>query len=260
MNRLWRVLVSALCLSATGNLSRAEPARATDSTTAVSAVPHDGAPQVAKLRQQPSFWDDAKKEIMDGGRNLGSWLAYRRQLLVEASLMNRYFWFCITSFVANVVLLYLFYAARVSEDRRVWKATTAMTDLWNWALYSDWTARNAIGKFNAHIEKCNRDSADGLPGEMPHSPIAIDTTRAHAERESLEKELLSARAELLERDRIIADLNARVDAVAKNVTGNDVKLCAQLMEKVNMLTVRNQHLEEQLESAQAKLGQVAHGV
>jgi chaperonin cofactor prefoldin len=57
---------------------------------------------------------------------------------------------------------------------------------------------------------------------------------------------------------VIANLNTRVDEVAKTVSaGSDTKLTAQLMEKVNILTVRNQHLEQQLTTAQTKLEQLA---
>ncbi|HSU59326.1 MAG TPA: hypothetical protein VLI55_08440 [Bryobacteraceae bacterium] len=122
-------------------------------------APHPTASAAAasrvSLRSQPSFWDDSLKMIRDGGWDIGSWLAYRRRLLVEASLTNRYFWFCITSYAANVLLIYLFYASRVSEDRKIWKATEAMTGLWNWALYADWDARKAIDKYNRHIDRCH---------------------------------------------------------------------------------------------------------
>src|SRR4051812_14942075 len=123
-------------------------------------------------RQPPSFWDDSLQAVREGGWDVGGWLAYRRQLLVEASLTNRYFWFCFTSFAANILLLYLFYAGRVSEDRKVWKATAAMTDLWNWALFADWSARNAIEKFNRHIEQCNKQANDGLSSALVPTPEA----------------------------------------------------------------------------------------
>lgn len=61
---------------------------------------------------------------------------------------------------------------------------------------------------------------------------------------------------------MIANLNTRVDEIAKTVSaGSDTtKLTAQLMEKVNLLTVRNQHLDQQLTTAQTKLAQLAQEV
>ncbi len=210
------------------------------------------------VRAQPSFWEDSTKAIQEGGWDIGSWIAYRRQLLVEASLTNRYFWFCITSFLANVVLLYLFYASRVSGDRKLWKATRAMTDLWNWALFADWTARAAVEKFNSHIQLCSPAAMDGLSLAAGSSGNSDEAARLQKEREVLQQEVSALKTELIERDRLITNLNTRVDDVAKTVsTGSDTKLTAQLMEKVNLLSLRNQHLEQQLATAQTKLEQLA---
>ncbi len=235
-------------------------ARSPADARAATALHPDGAsvPSRAGLREQPSFWDDSTKAIKEGGWDIGSWIAYRRQLLVEASLTNRYFWFCITSFLANIVLLYLFYASLVSEERKLWKATGAMTDLWNWALFADWTARAAIDKFNTHIELCSRAAVDGLNLPAVSSVNTDELARLQNERDSLRQEVMAMKAELVERDRVIANLNTRVDDVAKTVSaGSDTKMTAQLMEKVNMLNVRNQHLEQQLTMAQTKLEQLA---
>ena len=214
------------------------------------------------LHEQTSFWDDSTQAIREGGWDIGRWIAYRRQLLVEASLANRYFWFCITSFFANAVLIYLFYASRVSEDRKLWKATHAMTDLWNWALFADWTARGAIETFNTHIEQCNRAGIDGLSLPATASADGEELARLQKERDALQQEVTALKTELVERDRVIANLNTRVDEIARTVSaGSDsTKLTAQLMEKVNLLTVRNQHLDQQLTTAQAKLEQLAQEV
>jgi hypothetical protein len=224
--------------------------------TAASAAP---ASRVG-LRSQPSFWDDSLKMIRDGGWDIGSWLAYRRRLLVEASLTNRYFWFCITSYAANILLLYLFYASRVSEERKIWKATEVMTDLWNWALHADWNARRAIDKYNRHIDRCHNQANERSASNAATSREPSEIARVQAERDTLQQELITVKSELVERDRVITNLNIRIDEVSKSITGgSDPKLTADLMSKVNMLTARNQHLEEQLTSAQSKLKQFAQG-
>ncbi len=250
-------------LAATGGAQQSTPRPNTVKPTTSSLAPHtaDAAaapPSRLGLRSQPSFWDDSLKMIRDGGWDIGSWLAYRRRLLVEASLTNRYFWFCITSYAANVLLIYLFYASRVSEDRKIWKATEAMTDLWNWALYADWTARNAIAKYNKHIERCNRVAEGESARAAKEKTTDDELIRVKNERDAIRQELTAARQEITERDQAIAGLNTRVDELAKSICGGgDSQLTVQLMEKVNMLTTRNQHLDQQLKSAQEKLGQLA---
>ncbi len=237
----------------------ATPARPPSST---AVHPTDAtAPSRVGLRGQPSFWDDSAKAIKDGGWDIGAWIAYRRQLLVEASLTNRYFWFCITSFLANVILLYLFYASRVSEDRKLWKATHAMTDIWNWALFADWTARGAIDKFNTHIEYCSRAEDFEIASPDRRKQDWEEFARVQKERDALQQELIALKTEVVERDRVITNLNKRVDEVAKAMSaGSETKMTAQLMEKINLLSGRNQQLEQQLKSAQTKLEQLAEGV
>jgi len=237
--------------AATGGAQQPTPRPNATNPSTSSVTPQPAPVSRVGLRSQPSFWDDSLKMIRDGGWDVGSWLEYRRRLLVENSLTNRYFWFCITSYAANVLLVYLFYASRVSEERKIWKATEAMTDLWNWALYADWNARKAIDKYNTHIERCNR-AAEGENSRAVKAKKETDElVRVQNERDAL-------RQELTERDQVIAGLNTRVDDLAKLICSDGApQLTAQLMEKVNILTTRNQHLEQQLNSAQSKLGQLA---
>src|SRR5581483_1667341 len=255
--------VLSFTLAATARAQQYTPRPHTTHSSTSSLVPHPAVASAAPasrvgLRSQPSFWDDSLKMIRDGGWDIGSWLAYRRRLLVEASLTNRYFWFCITSYAANVLLIYLFYASRVSEDCKIWKATEVMTDLWNWALYADWTARNAIDKYNKHIERCNGVAEGESARAAKKNTTDDELIRVKNERDAIRQQLTAARQEITERDQAIAGLNTRVDELAKSICGGgDSQLTVQLMEKVNMLTTRNQHLDQQLKSAQEKLRQLA---
>jgi hypothetical protein len=260
-------LVTALFLASAEG--RAEPpsgqgAAATATRAPSATIPNSQAadaavPSRVGLREQPSFWDDSAKAIKEGGWDIGSWIAYRRQLLVEASLTNRYFWFCITSFLANVVLIYLFYASRVSEDRKLWKATRAMTELWNWALFADWTARTAIDKFNTHIEHCSRAEDVEIVSPDKRKQDLEELARVQNERDSLRQDKVALQEQLADRERAVTNLTSRIDEVATTVSSRDPdsKLSAQLMEKINLLSARNQQLEQQLKSAQTKLEQLA---
>lgn len=198
--------------------------------------------------------------IREGGWDLGSWLEYKRKLLVENSLTNQYFWFSITSYAANILLLYLFYASRVSEERKIWKATEVMTDLWNWALYADWNARKAIDKYNKHIDRCHATPASkqSVSGGETDERKKPEIARLQKARDALQKELAATKQELAERDQAFADLNSRVSAVSTSVAGaSDPQFTAQLMEKVNLLSASNQNLQQQLLTAQSKLEQIA---
>ncbi len=234
---------------------------ANPSTSSVTSPPAQPTPASRiGLQSQPSFWEDSLRMIREGGWDLGSWLEYRRRLLVENSLTNRYFWFSLTSYAANILLLYLFYASRVSEERKIWKATEVMTDLWNWALYADWNARKAIDKYNKHIDRCHATTASkqSASGAEVYERNKADIARLQKERDALQKELGATKQELAERDQAFADLNSRVTAVSTSVAGaSDPQFTAQLMEKVNLLSASNQNLQQQLLTAQSKLEQIA---
>ena len=257
-----QVVVSTLLLftltAAPGAQQPAAHSHVTNPSTSVTSQPAQPTPASrVGLRSQRSFWDDSLKMIREGGWDFGSWLEYKRRLLVENSLTNQYFWFSITSYAANILLLYLFYASRVSEERKIWKATEVMTDLWNWALYADWNARKAIDNYNKHIDRCHATPANKNTTDDELIRVKNERDAIRQELTAAREEVTAARQELTERDQLIAGLNTRVDELAKSICGGgDSQLTVQLMEKVNMLTTRNQHLDQQLKSAQEKLGQL----
>ncbi|MGH9440251.1 MAG: hypothetical protein ACRD22_20865, partial [Terriglobia bacterium] len=186
---------------------------------------------------------------------------------VQASIRNRYFWFCISSFALNAMLLYLFYASRLSEDRKLWKATAAMTDLWNWALYADATARHAIHKFNRHVEQCNRLAELEAGGKSPELQANEEIARLTAEAENMRREKQKLEQQLAEKESAFQNLAARVEDIGKRTASSavadphpiaaDARVQAQLMEKINQLSGYNQQLERELEESKLKVARLA---
>jgi len=268
MTRL--LFLSFLSLGVAPAAVPANPPAAATTTPSPGASPLS--PRTHERTPPPSLWDDSQRFVEDGGSNVGGWLAERRELLVAASVRNSYFWFSIVSFGLIALLTFTLYFERVSEHRKIWKATAAMTDLWNWALYADAQARQAIRTYNTHIDQCNRladleATGKALTGSGPDE----EAKRVHGEMEALRREKAVLEQQLADKELAIQDLTTRVDDVMKQIgsgqsssessadNSTQRRVQAQLMEKVNQLSSRNQQLERDLEQARHKLARSNEG-
>ncbi len=150
-----------------------------------------------------------------------------RQALLAATVKNPYFWY---SLGATALVLFLILAhAKLYLDHRRSMCITAemMADLYNHDLYSREMAREAIEKYNAHIEQYNRamesaDSADGRPG---WGTSEVDNLRAELQRVAAQLDATTQhrdklQAELAQKALIVAYLSVRLDSLSKKVTGS----------------------------------------
>jgi hypothetical protein len=149
-----------------------------------------------------------------------------RRVFLDASVRNPYFQYsaCITILLLISVLLY---GSKWTDHRRVlWITAEMMTDLYNHDAYSRQIAREAIQKYNHHIERCNRaiESAEyGLvmPGQESDSDrLRTELHRVTEERDSYKRERDLAKDELAQKERILADMSQRLDALAKKTDGH----------------------------------------
>ncbi len=237
-----------------------------DASSTASSGAGTTSPRAHDRTVPPSLWGDSKKLVEQGGSDVGGWLVARRALLVEASVRNPYFWFCVVSLGLIALLTLTLYFERLSEHRKIWKATAAMTDLWNWALYADVQARQAVNRYNQHIDGCNRLVDLELSGKAPvRSGQDEEASRLHGEVEFLRRDKTGLEAQLAEKEKTIQSLTIRVDEIARQVAGGappadatadmpmQSRVQAQLMEKINQLSSRNQQLERDLEEARQKV-------
>jgi hypothetical protein len=101
-----------------------------------------------------------------------------------------------------------------------------MTDLYNHDAYSRQIAREAIEKYNDHIERCNRaieSSEHGLsmPGKNSDADqLRSELQRVTEERDSYKRERDLAKDDLVQKERILADMSLRLDALAKKTDGH----------------------------------------
>jgi hypothetical protein len=158
--------------------------------------------------------------------NYGSWIEHRRHAFLEATVKNQYFWYAFWITVYSVFLT-LAYAKRYIDDRRKMRIhAELMADLHNHDLYSRDQAREAIERYNQHIEHCNRaieiaESADGRPGwgETGQDSLKAELERMAAQLEATTQDRNKLQEELGQKSLVVADLSTRLDALSKRLNG-----------------------------------------
>src|SRR5271157_1220079 len=158
----------------------------------------------------------------------GAWMEERRQVFLDASVRNPYFKYSLGTTIALLIMAMLYTKQWIDHRRAMWITAEMMTDLYNHDAYSRGVAREAIQKYNDHIERCNRaiEAADhgmSIPGadsDANNLKGVLDSVTD--ERDSYKRERDLAKRDLLEKEKLIADMSVRLDAMAKKTDPNRV--------------------------------------
>lgn len=184
----------------------------------------------ASPRQQLPPWDTEYefllKKCNPTGFNYGDWLEQRRKAFLEATAKDPHFWYSL-SMTAGVLILGVFCAKLMIDNIRRMRITSEMmADLYNHDVYSRQAAKEAIKKYNQHIEQCNlameaSESAEGRPGwgSGEAGSLRAELRRVTSELEATMQERNKLQEELRQKSLIVADLSSRFDALAKKVNG-----------------------------------------
>lgn len=165
----------------------------------------------------------------------GAWIEERTQAFLEATARTPYFWY--SAGVTAVLLLAIFAYTKLHLDHRrsLWVTAEMMADLYNHDLYLREMAREAIDKYNAHIEQCNRaieaaDSADGRPGwsEGETGSLRAELQRVASQLEATTQDRNKLHEELAQKSLVVADLSMRLDALSKKVNANTDRTAASI--------------------------------
>jgi len=156
----------------------------------------------------------------------GAWLEKRREVFLEASVKEPHFWY---SLWATGWLLFVMaaYAKLYLDHRRKMRATAEMlADIYSHDSYSRQMVKEAIERYNKHIEQCNRameavESGDGRPGwgNSEAEGLRVELQRVASQLEATTQERNKLQEELRQKSLIVADLSTRLDALSKKVSG-----------------------------------------
>jgi len=179
-------------------------------------------------------WYEVMLNRLNGShKNYGEWVEERRQALLAASVQNPFFWY---SFWMTVCasLFALALLKRVTNSREARREHARIeADIRNHDLHSRERAKEAVERYNKHIEECNRateasESGDGRPGwgNSAVESVKAELRRLAAELEATTQERNKLHEEVRQKSLVVADLSTRLDGLSKKVnaprdTGGD---------------------------------------
>jgi hypothetical protein len=210
-------------------------------------------PAAAVYQRRDTWYEFLLKQFNPDDLDYGTWLDQRRQAFLDASVRNPYFKYSASVTMATLILAMLYAKRWIDHRRCMWITAEMMTDLYNHDWYSRQAAREAIQKYNDHIERCNRaiEAAEhgmALPGtDSDDERLRTALQAVTAERDSHKRERDLAKDELAQKERLLADMSLRLDALAKKSDRNQNAPSAVDMRTADQRLVEHiNHLQEQL--------------
>jgi len=187
--------------------------------------------------------------------NLGDvWERRRRQWLENAGA-NPYFWFGFAVTVALILSWFVLAWIHTDRVRERWQLAEHAADALRYAEYCRRRASAAIGRYNEHVEKCNRlieagESGLATPETANLEDYRRELTRLAADNDSkdlqvkrLQEELERKAQELSDIAKRIEQAEQRLNARSKLATNADAQ--AKLAERINRLETENRTLAEE---------------
>ena len=187
------------------------------------------APTARPMYQRGNTWYEfLLKQFNPSNFDYGAWMEERRQVFLDESVRNPYFTYSLGTTIALLVLAMLYTKQWIDHRRAMWITAEMMTDLYNHDAYSRAVAREAIQTYNDHIERCNRaiEAAEhgmSIPGtDADANDLQSQLQSVADQRDSYKRERDLAKRDLQEKEKMIAEMSLRVDAVLKKTDPNQV--------------------------------------
>ena len=216
-------------------------------------------PRTAQPSQpREDFFHSSTKLVNRSDFDYGAWIEKRRRALLEASVSNPFFWYSALA-TGLVMLLMLMYGVHVlDEKRKLWRAAELLTDTWNQDQYSRAVAAAAVERYNAHMAECNRVIETQLTGRPSAMTLESMDARQHletvsAQRDALDSENRSLKAELQKKDAMLSQMSGRLDVLERRSETNGAGTVAPTEnEATRRLIARVNELQQQLAAEQRK--------
>ena len=247
-------LLSLLSTPAALSQQRAHPQSQGVPERGAQLRPSSASAGAAPLYQRRDTWYEfLLKQFNPDDVDYGTWMEQRREAFLDASVRNPYFRYSATVSAALFMLAMLFAKQWIDHRRSLWITADMMADLYNHDVYSRQIARDAIHRYNDHIERCNRaiEAAEhGMPavgGDSDAERFRVELQSVSAERDSCQRERDLAKSDLAEKQRLLADMSLRLDALAKKSNGSrDTPKAIDVRAADQQLVQHINHLQEQL--------------
>ena len=174
-----------------------------------------------------TWYDFVVRQFNPDRRNWGDWIEERRQALLDASARNPYFKYSLVSTLLLLMALGAWTKALSDLSRTKCIFEEQLTEALRHDQYSREGAREAIRRYNEHIDKCNRvieAQEAGLPSggvgntEVESLRRQLEDSRTECDAASRERDNLQA--ELKQTSATGADLSVRLSRSGNKGNGN----------------------------------------
>jgi hypothetical protein len=256
------VIILAACAVAANAQTAPNPSHKPDQKQPAAGLyqrPTDPRPH----EEKEDFFTSSTKMVNKNDVDYGAMLERRRQVFLDASAANPFFWYSALTTAILMVLMFAYGVRVMDEKRKLWRAAEILNDVWNDAQYARAMAENAIERHNSHMEACNRVIEAQLSGRP--SPATLETTdarneltRVRSELDSVDSERKLLKAKLDEKEKLVDDLSVRLSALEKGEqngssgTGRTQNGAAGNGESESRLIARINQLTQQLDSEKQK--------
>jgi len=203
--------------------------------------------QVSRQRPKHDTWyEQALRHINPENIDFGSiWEQHKREFI--AQLGNRYFHYSFGATAAIVLLLTVMFVQHVSHKRALEVAAQSIADVLRHDEYSRQVAREAIRRYNDHIESCNRvieARQEGLARSI--SATESELQRISEELADTREENKALREDLAKKSKIIAGMSLPSKAAQAQPAQTEMESApAQYIARIN-------ELEKQLRAEQRR--------
>jgi len=178
-----------------------------------------------RSQQPPDTWYEfLLKQFNPSDIDYGRWMEERRLVLLQASAKNPYFPYSLGVTIWSLLVMIAYAKLRFDRRRERYLTEEMLTDLYNQDLYSRRAAKEAIAKYNNHIETCNRAIEAGSAQAVSGSTSENDDLKAKLKKAAddlravtSEKEQLSE--ELQRRSAVATDLSLQLQALSEKIDG-----------------------------------------
>jgi cell division protein FtsB len=185
--------------------------------------------------------------------DLGAVWEARRRAWLENAGANRYFWY---SFAATAVLILSWFAlAWVHTDRvrERWQLAEHAADALRYAEYCKRRTREAVGRYNEHVESCNRvieggDSGIATPETANLEDYKREIQRLKGDNTAKTSQIASLESQLTVKQEAIDGFTERMDEAERRIRNREAagqeNGNAALVERIQRLEAENRRLKQ----------------
>ena len=200
-----------------------------------------------------TWYEFMMKQFNPDNLDYGSLIERERQAFIEARLKNPYFLYSLCTTLALLLTTVVCAKLRVDHRRAMWITAEMMADMYNQDAYSRQIAQEAIARYNAHIERCNRaieaaEHGETISGAVPEvERLRRDLMRVVGERDTATRERDIAREDLRKKSLILAEMSLRLEKLTtKSGTAHNGNQTSDLSSADPKLVTHINNLQEQL--------------